>query len=149
MSSTSIVVNQPVVQITLNLFNGFIDLLPQCWLIKLLQYRLMEAFTDPVRLGMSGFCFGVLNLIDGDIQLVIMAVGPATVFRSPIRQDAQYREFFSHIKWQHPVIQKVGSSNRSLGGVQLAMGHFGVGIHISLLIDPANPLESTDIEGVL
>ena len=48
-----IVVNQPFVQIGLNHLNTRIQRLSQCRLIKLLQNRFMEAFTDSIRLGLA------------------------------------------------------------------------------------------------
>ena len=50
MGAFIVVVIGPLVQIDLQLLNGFIDLLSECHLVELLQDGLVEAFADTVGL---------------------------------------------------------------------------------------------------
>ena len=65
MGPLIIVVNEPVVQILLELIHVFIELFPKGHLIKFLQDGFMETLTDSVGLRRLGL--GVINIIDGQV----------------------------------------------------------------------------------
>ena len=48
MSPFVIVVGHPLVKIGLQLLHALVDLFPESYLLKLLQYRLVEALADTV-----------------------------------------------------------------------------------------------------
>ena len=64
----------------------------------------MEAFTDAVGLGMAGLGFGMVDVFDGQVELVFVVLAGPTVFRAAIGEDPQER---------NPVASKKGKT-RSL-----------------------------------
>ena len=109
----------------------------------------MEAFADPVSLGMANLGLRMVDVIDRQEQLVVVSLRLPAVFRPPVRKDPQDRQPLSLVEREHTVIQEVGSGDGRLGGVQLAMDHLAVGVHVGLLVDSARPLEGTHVEGIL
>jgi hypothetical protein len=53
------------------------------------------------------------------------------------------------VERHHPVIEDLGRGDRRLAIVKLGEGHLGVGVDDGLLVDPPDPLQRADIEGVL
>jgi hypothetical protein len=49
----------------------------------------MKAFTNPVGLRMPSLGFGMVDVVDRQIKLIIMLFDFAAIFGSPIRQDTQ------------------------------------------------------------
>ena len=66
MSSFGVVEVDPLIQIGLQGFDSFVELLAECDLIKLLQDCFVEAFANPVGLGRFNLGLGVVNV--GSIQ---------------------------------------------------------------------------------
>ena len=67
------------------LLDGLVDLLSECHLVELLQDGFVEPFADAVGLGRFDFGLGVVDVVDGQEQLVIVPIGAPAIFRSPIR----------------------------------------------------------------
>lgn len=109
----------------------------------------MESFTDSIGLWRPYPSFGVFNVVDGQIQLIIMAFYPTTIFSAPIGQNPQQGQRFIGKEGQDFVVQQVCGSEWCLGGIQFGKGNFGVGIDKGLLIDTPYTLEGTDIKSVL
>lgn len=91
----------------------------------------------------------MLDVVDCEVELVIMGIGTSALFGSAIGEDAQHRQALLFIEGQHLIIQHVGGSDRCLGGIKLGLSHLGIGVDISLLVDPTDPFHGADIEGVL
>ena len=87
MCTVVVVIGPPVVQIALQLFNRAVDLAPERDLIKLLQNGFMEAFADPISLRMSNLRLGVLNVIEGQVALLIVRFRPAAIFGTTVGQN--------------------------------------------------------------
>ena len=85
MSSFIVVVIDPLVQIFLKLLHGVVKFFTERNLVELLQDGLVEPLADSVCLRGFNFRFRVVDIIDSQIQLIVMRLGAATVFRSPIR----------------------------------------------------------------
>ena len=85
MGASIVVVIDPFVQIILQLLDGLVDLLSECHLVELLQDGFVEPFADAVGLGRFDFGLGVVDVVDGQEQLVIVPIGAPAIFRSPIR----------------------------------------------------------------
>ena len=100
-----VVISQPVVQIVLQLFNRVVDLAPERDLIKLLQNGFMKALADSISLRMSNFRLGVLNVIEGQVELLIMRFRPAAIFGATVGQHAAQAHFLLSQERQHPVVQ--------------------------------------------
>ena len=91
----------------------------------------------------------MVDIVDGQGQLIVMFVRPAAELRTPVRQDAQDGKVIFLVEWQHPIIEQVSGTDRCLGRVKLGMGNLGIGVHIGLLIDTPNALQCADIEYVV
>ena len=72
-----IVVDQPGVEIGLQLVDRAIDLLAERDPVKLVQDRAMEAFADSIRLRALGLGAAVIDVLNREIELVFMALGAA------------------------------------------------------------------------
>ena len=57
----------------------------------------MEALADAVGLRVAGFCACVLDVVDGEVELVAVAVGPAAILGPPVGEDAQERAGLRHV----------------------------------------------------
>src|SRR5215472_13355276 len=53
------------------------------------------------------------------------------------------------VERHHSVIEDLGRGDRGLAVIELGEGDFGIGVDEGLLIDPPDPLQGADIEGVL
>jgi len=58
---------------------------------ELLKNGFVEPFIDAVRLRMLGFCFGMVDVIEDQEQLVVMGVRPAAELGTSVRQNTQQR----------------------------------------------------------
>ena len=81
----------PIVQIFLQVLQTGIQSLPKRHLIKLVQYRFMEAFTNAIGLRRHRFSLRVINIIDRQTQLVIVLIDTPTILCPSVGQDAQHR----------------------------------------------------------
>ena len=82
-----VVMLQPFIEIGLQRFDGFIELFAERDLIKFLQDRLVEPFADAVRLRRFHLGLGVVDVVDRQEQSVIVLLGLAAIFRSPVGAD--------------------------------------------------------------
>ena len=87
MRACVIVVVQPVIKIYLQLFNRQINLLPKSHLVKLVQNGFMEAFADAVSLRMTHLRFGVFNVIQRKIKLIVVRFWSATKDTTSLQRD--------------------------------------------------------------
>lgn len=149
MGPLVVVVRQPRVEISLQLLQGPIDLLPEGHAIQLVQHGLVESLADPVRLGMPGLRTGMINVLDREIQFILVSFGCPAVLRAAIREHSIQGDFVMLEERQHSVIQQLGGSQRRFPVIQLGKSDFAVGIDEGLLIDPPDALERSDVEGVL
>lgn len=67
-----IIVPQPLIQIGLQLLNGMINLLAKGHLVELFLDCAMETLSNAIGLGMAGFGLGVVDIFDGQVQLILM-----------------------------------------------------------------------------
>ena len=109
----------------------------------------MKAFTNAIGLGRLHLGFCVVDVVDGQEQLIVVFVGSAAEHRAPVGQDAQRWQVVFLVERQHPIIEQVGGGNRRFGGVEFGVSNLAIGVHIGLLIDPPDALECTDVERVL
>ena len=55
---------------------------------------LWKRIENAIGLWRHRFCFGVINIINRQIQLITVLINPATILRSTVSQNAQHGEFF-------------------------------------------------------
>jgi len=65
-----------------------IYLLAESDLVELLQDGFMEAFADAVGLGPAGLGARVVDILDGQVKLVLVVLAGAAVFSAAISQHA-------------------------------------------------------------
>lgn len=53
----------------------------------------METLADPVCLRMACLCFGVFNIVQCHVELVVMLLDPAAVLSASISENTQHRQF--------------------------------------------------------
>jgi hypothetical protein len=83
-----IIFPHPLVYIRLQLFQGLIQLLSEEQAVALVLHGLMQPLTDAVGLGMVGLGLGVVNILNGQVELVGVVLWLATVLRPSVGQDA-------------------------------------------------------------
>ena len=109
----------------------------------------MESLADAVGLRTVGFGACVLNVVDGEIELVIVALLSSTVLGSPIGENPQQFHTIALEHRQHSIIEQVSRGNRRLAGVELARDHLAVGIDEGFLIDSSDTLDGAAVVRVL
>ena len=123
-----IIVFHPVVKVLLQHRDVRVELFTERHLIKRLQKGFMESFADAIGLWRGRAGFGVLNVIEHQVEFIVVLSGLATILRAPVGQEPQHREILHPEKRQHRVSEQVCGGNRGFGGVQLGKGHFAVGV---------------------
>ena len=125
MGSLVIVVMDPLVQILLQDFDGFIELLAESDLIKLVEQRLVESIANTVCLRTLRLGLSVVDVTHGQIQLIVVMLGFTAVFSATVSEDAQqpHATVFEH--GLDPIIEEVCRGDGCLGGIELAAGHLG------------------------
>jgi hypothetical protein len=91
----------------------------------------------------------VIDVFHGQIQLVLMALGRATILRASIRQHPVQRNPVRLEERQHPIIQQLGGRDRRHPIIELRKAHLAIRIDEGLLVDAPDALERADVEGVL
>ncbi len=108
----------------------------------------MKSLADAVGLGRLGLGFGVVDVFDGQIELVFMVTDGATKLGTPVGQDAQQGNLLFFEPGQDPVVEQVCGRERIAVGMQLGESHFAVGVDKGLLVNPADSFDRADIIGV-
>ena len=93
MRSSLIVFDDPSVEIGLQLVDHPVDLLAESHPVELIQHGAMEALADAVGLRALGLGAAVVDVLDGEIELVFVALGTAknSVPRSVGTRDRRMR----------------------------------------------------------
>src|SRR5262244_2507326 len=143
MRPPMVVLDQPGIEISQQLLDAVVDLLAERDAIELIQYSAMEALTDSIGLRALGLGAAVINVLDREVELVFMALGPA------IGQHARQPDTVLVIERHHPVVEDLGSRDRGLAVIEFGKADLGVCVDDSLLIDPADALQGTDVKGIL
>jgi hypothetical protein len=108
----------------------------------------MEALADSIGLRALGLGAAMVDVLNREVEFVFVALG-ATKLGAAIGQHPRQPDAMLVVERHHPFVEDFGGGDRCLTVVQLGEGDFGIGVDHGLLIDPAHPLQSPDIEGVL
>jgi hypothetical protein len=84
-----VIVEKPDIKVLLELAEIRIDFFAEGHLVKFLKDGYVEPFADPIGLWRPGFSFGMLDIIDSQIELKIVTFWLTTVFGPSVRQNAQ------------------------------------------------------------
>ena len=138
MGALFVVLDEPDVEIGLQLVDCQIDLLAERNSVELVQDSAMETLANAVSLRALGLGTAVIDVLDREIELVFVALAAAEL-SATIGQHARQPDTVLVVKWHHPIIENFGCSDRGLAVIKLGKGDFGVGIDDGLLINPAYP----------
>src|SRR5215471_2123001 len=139
MWSPIIVLDQPCIQIGLQLVDTAVDGFAERDPIELIQDSAMEALANSIRLWAFGFGSTVINVLDGKVELVFMALGTAKL-GAAVGQHTRQPDAVFIVERYHAIIEDLGRGNRRLAIIELGKADFGIGIDHGLLIDPAHTL---------
>jgi len=90
---STVVVVQPSVEIGLSGFQRFVEGLAHLWLEELLQHGAVEALDEAVRFRRAYFGLAVLDLVEGQVELVGVPFGAAEFAAPPRSADrVSFRE---------------------------------------------------------
>ena len=95
----------------------------------------MEALANTIGLRALGFGAAVVDVLDGQVELVFVALVAAEL-GAAVGQHPRQADAVLVIKRHHPVIEDLGRGDRCLAIIQLGEGDLGVGVDEGLLIDP-------------
>ena len=140
MGPPVVIVRHPPVEIGLELLQRPIDLLPKRHAIELIQHSLVEPLADPVRLRMPGLGPGMINVLHGEIQFVLMALVGPTVLGPTVGQDSVQGNLVL-LKERQDSIVEVRGSDRRLPIIEFCEPDLAIGVDERLLIDAPDALE--------
>lgn len=83
----------------------------ECNLVKLLQDCFMQPLIYTIDLWMTDFSFGMLDVIQRQIELVIVRFRSATVFCTALSEHSNQSHFLLGEERQYPVIQQLCCSD--------------------------------------
>ena len=147
--SLSVIGVHPTVKIFLQLLYRRVYLLSERNGIELVLYRSVEAFTDAVRLWAFRLDFGVVDVLNGQIQFIFMCFPVATVFSSPVSEHPHEFQVMLLEEGYHTVIEHVRRHERILSVIQLGKTDFGIGVDYRLLVNVSYAFDIPYIIGVL
>ena len=90
MCSILVLVANPAIQIGLQFLQRGVRLAPEGHPVKLIQNCFVEAFADAVCLRVKRLGFGVLNVIERQVELVIMRLWLATILGASIGENSNH-----------------------------------------------------------
>ena len=140
---------QPLIQVSLQGFQFLIQFFPEDYSVELLLHGPVHAFTVAVALWMTDFCFAMIHTFNLQIQIILMVFRPSIELRSPVSQYPQKRDLILIEEGQNFVVQDVGRSDGMLACVEFCKSHTAVGVYKSLLINPPNAFDGSDVISVL
>src|SRR5436190_1073729 len=143
-----VVVDEPGIEIGLQFLDRAIDLFTERHPIELVEQRAMEALADPVGLWALGLCAAVIDVLDRQVELVLVAF-PAAELGAAIGQHPAQPDAVLIVERHHPIVEDLGGGDWRLSVIELGEGHLGVGIDKGLLINPPDALQRANVEGVL
>ncbi len=108
-----------------------------------------KRITDAIGLRVIDLGLDMLDVIQGQIELVVMRFRLAAILGAAICQDAYHPHAQLGAEWQHPIIEQISRRDRGLGGVELGCHPLRIGIDENLPVNPANAFEGASMERVL
>ena len=138
MGPMLVVLGDPSIKVGLQLVDGVIDLFTERHPIELVQDGAMEALADSIRLRALGLGAAVIDVLDREVELVVVAF-TAAEFGATIGQHPRQPDSVLIIERHHPIVEDLGRGDRGLAVIQFGKGDFGIGVDHGLLIDPTHP----------
>ena len=113
MRSLVVVVDEPSVEVSLQLVDRQVDLLTEGDPVEFVKDGAMKALANAI--GLRAFSLGaaVVDVLDGQIELVIVALGTAKL-GAAIGQHARQTDAVLVVKRHHSIIEDLGRGDRGL-----------------------------------
>ena len=96
--------------------------------VKLVEHGAVETLADAVRLRALGLGAAVVDVLDGQVELVLVALGTAAIFGTAIRQHPAEPDLVLIAERHHAIVQQVGGGDRRLAVIELGKGDFCVSV---------------------
>ena len=148
MGALLIVVDDPRIEIGLQLVDRAVDLLVERYPVELVEHGAVEALADAVGLRAFGLGATVIDILDRQVELVFVALAAAEL-GAAVGQHARQPDAVLVIERHHPVVEDLGRGDRRLAVIEFGEGDLGIGVDEGLLIDPPDTLQGADIKRVL
>jgi hypothetical protein len=91
----------------------------------------------------------VIDILDREVELVLVALWIAAILAAAVGQHPQQLDLAAVEERKDPIIEQIRRRDRRLAIVELGKGDLGVSVDEGLLINAPNSLEIADIERVL
>src|SRR5688500_15095536 len=114
VGTLAIILLHPLIQISLQLFQGVVKLLAKSHRIKLILNGAMETLADTIGLRMARFGLGMVDILNRQVQLILVMLQRAAVFCASISQDAQQRDFLLLKEGEHPALIRSAATSAFL-----------------------------------
>ena len=105
---------EPRIEVKLQRLDGVVDLLAEGDAVELAQQRLVEPLTAPVSLRALHLGPGVIDILDGEVELILMPVVGAAIFGAAIGQYPVTPQFMLVEEGDHPVVENIRGCQRRL-----------------------------------
>lgn len=149
MATFEIVVGHELVEVALNLLDGQIEVLPALHPEALIEQGPVHALDEAVGAQAPDLGVAVLDVLDGEQELIGMRLRLAAALPAVVGQDGLHRHVDGVVEGQHPLVEQVAGRHRHLRAVALGKGQRAEGIDHHLDIDLADALQGAPVEGVL
>ena len=87
MRSLLIIRSEPFVDVNLKFLQGAVQLLSEEQAVALILHGFVEPLTDTIRLRVTGFGPGVVDVLNRQVELIGMVLELAPILRSSVGQD--------------------------------------------------------------
>ena len=123
MRPVSIELFEPPIEIGLQLCDRSIKLFPKGDAVELVQHGLVEPLHDAIGLRAFGFRAGVIDVLDGEIELVLVMLGIAAI-SVPRSVSTLQLDAFLVEEGNDAIVQEIGGGQRRLAIVELGESDF-------------------------
>src|SRR5207247_11219709 len=118
MGALFVVLDEPYIRIGLQLVDRQIDLLAERNPVELVQDSAMEALANAVGLRALGLGAAVVDVLDREIELVLVALAAAEL-SATIGQHARQPDAVLVVERHHPIIEDFSGGDRGLAVIEL------------------------------
>ena len=86
----------------------------------------------------------MIDILNGQIELVLVVLAGPAVLGATIGQYTQQRNTMLFEEGQHSIVEHIGGDQRVLAVIELGLSNFGVGVDEGLLVDSAYSFEGSN-----
>lgn len=149
MAALEVVVGEEAVGIGLNLVDALVSGGPPSDAEALLDEGPVHPLDEAVGLGRAHLRRAVLDVLEGEQQLVGMLLRPAAELQAVVGQDSAHGHAQSLVEGQDAIPEEIAGGDGHLRVVDLGEGERAEGVDHDLDLDLADALERAPVEGVL